>query len=125
MKPFYLDINLELGKICKKNPFDLNYFLFHIKYGRKIKSSSCSFVNSSSSDKFALSYYISSSTTTCKTYFTNLTCLSSEPREDVMNDSQIYSTSHIYLIYSSKSGMFETERTATFEQKGLQSLRSQ
>ena len=26
-----------LGKFCKKNPFDLNIFLSHMKYGRKIK----------------------------------------------------------------------------------------
>ena len=27
-----------LGKFCKKNPFDLNIFLSHMKYGRKIKT---------------------------------------------------------------------------------------
>ena len=33
---FSLDINLVLSKFCKKNPFDLNIFLFHRNYGRKI-----------------------------------------------------------------------------------------
>ena len=32
----HLTWTIILGKFCKKNPFDLNIFLSHMKYGRKI-----------------------------------------------------------------------------------------
>ena len=35
-KPFKVNITFVLGNICKKNPFDLNIFLSHMKFGRKI-----------------------------------------------------------------------------------------